>query len=371
MVKKTVLNFENNNNMSGEYPLFLGDSLGFSDEINITFTDIDKQFKKQRSAFWLETEFSFEQDRIDLMEAPTSEKDVMVLNLLAQWALDSMASRSIIEILGPFCSNNELHNWFLTQSFFEAIHAATYSKIVRNCFSDSNAVLERGKSNLEVFNRCKRIGEVMNKTAEYAGLYSAGVIPNEEITITDIEKQIFKAVATLYALEQISFMSSFAATFALVSTDRYQSIGKAVGAILADEKLHAEGDLIVLKHMIRKSSSVYESVKDEIQEIVDDIVQQEIDWGTYMFSEGRKILGYNEQLSHEYTAWVAKPCYNELELQWDSDKFLEQPSKNPLPFMDEYGDRDKIQNANQEIENNNYRVGQVDDDLDSGELDFL
>lgn len=365
-----VLNFDNDNNITGEYPLFLGPPLGFSDEINVTYKELDRVFKKQRSAFWLETEFSFEQDRLDLASAPDSETDVMVLNILSQWAMDAMASRSLIEIFGPVSSNTELHNWLLTQSFYESIHAATYSKIVRNCFSDSNAVMERGKRNLEVFNRCRRIGDEMNKTAKMVGRYMAGEIPNAEFTERDMLKQIYKAMCTVFALEQISFMSSFATTFALVETGKYSGIGKAVGAILADEQYHSEGDEIVTKIMRRHFPEIHEETKIEVQEIVDQITLQEMRWGTYCFSEGRSILGLNTELLHQYSAWCAQPVYESLGLTWDSRRFLEMPKKNPLPYMDIHSNRDIIQTANQEVENNNYRVGQIDDDMDSLDFEF-
>lgn len=365
-----VLNLQNDNNNTGQYPLFLGDSLGFADEINVTYKEIDRVFKKQRSAFWVETEFSFEQDRLELMEAPDSEKDVMVLNLLAQWALDSMASRSIIEIFGPLVSNTEMHNWLLTQSFFESIHAATYSKIVRNCFSDSNAVLNRGKTNLEVFNRCKRIGEEMNKTVKMTGRYMSGEIPNASFTEYDMLKQIYISLAAVYALEQISFMSSFASTFALVETGKYAAIGKAVGAILADEQYHAEGDGIALGIMRRHYPNIADDTRDAVQGLVDDVTTQEFNWGGYIFSGGRKILGLNTPLLHEYSAFTAAPLYQDLGLTWDEKKFVPIPKTNPLPFMEVHGDRDMIQTANQEVENNNYRVGQVDDDIGDDQFDF-
>lgn len=367
---RDVLNFNNNNNRTGFYPLFLGESLGFSDEINVTYPELDKVYKKQRSAFWLETEFSFEQDRLDLMEAPDSEKDVMVLNLLSQWALDSMASRSLIEIFGPLVSNTEMHNWLLTQSFYEGIHAATYAKIVRNCFADSNAVMERGKKNLEVFKRCKRVGEVMNETKKMSGLYMAGVIPNAEVSEYDIIKQIYIALCTVYALEQISFMSSFASTFALVETGRYGVIGKAVGAILADEQYHAEGDLVAIKIMQKQYENIRLDTLETVTEIIDSVVAQEFDWSEYIFSGGRKILGNNTALLIEYVKWEAAPAYAGLGLQWDESRFGVVPKENPLPYMLPHGDRDSVQTANQEIGNNNYRVGQVDDDLGDDIFDF-
>lgn len=366
---KNVLNVNNDNNLKGDYPLFLGEDLGFSDEINITYQKIHNVHEKQQGMYWLSSEFHFNQDRLDLMEAPDSERDVMVLNLLAQWLLDSTASRSIIEIFGPLTSNNEVHNWLLTQSFFEGIHASTYSKIIRNCFTDGNEVLERGKSNLDIFNRCKRIGEVFNELNRAMCQWQLGLLTDEK----EMKYKILKGVFTLYALEQISFMSSFAATFALVESGRYQNIGKAISSIANDEVVHAEGDLDVLEVLLEKEQG-YEEIflehKDEFTAIFNEIVEQELGWSEYIFQEGRKVLGLNTELLKSYVAYTSLPCYEYLNLDYPYELLGDKVTKNPLPYMDKYLKRDTVQNANQEITNNNYKVGQTVNDLDDEEFDL-
>lgn len=371
MTNKSVMNVGNdNNNSSAGYPVFLGEDLGFHDAINVTYPKIEKIFKKQRSSFWIEDEYSFEQDRIDLAEAPVHERDVMINNLLAQWLMDSVASRSIIEIFGPFVSNSEVHDWFMWQSAFESTHALTYSKIIRNCFVDANEVIELGKKNLDVFERSKVIGEVFNEAKEASAKYTLGMIGKTPESIRDIKKLLMKAMATLYALEQVSFMSSFAATFALVETGRYQGIGKAVAQILADEMLHYQGDLFVFEALFEEPeyAEIFQEIKPEIQGVFDEVVAQEFRWNAYNFSEGRKVLGLNEELGNEQVRWCAKDPYAKLGLKWDEESFGVIPKENPLPYMDTYMDRDLIQNANQEIESNSYRVGQTVNDMQEDEI---
>lgn len=365
----SVLNLSNENYKTGKYPLFLGEALGLNDEINITYPEIDKIKRFHQSMYWLPEEFSFEQDRKDLLEAPDSEKDVMILNLLAQWALDSLASRSIVELFGPLVSNTEVHGWFLVQSFFEDIHAATYSKIIRNAMTNPEAVIERGVKNLEVFKRTEIIGNVFNDMKKITGRYMQGIEMEEEY----VKYNILRSIFALYGLEQISFMSSFASTFALVETGRYQGIGKAVGSICNDESVHAEGDRIVFKCLLREPSykEIFEKNKEEFTHILDEIVAQEHRWSEYIFSEGRRVLGLNTELLKEYVNHTSKPCYDNLGLEWDTNRFGSALAENPLPYMDKYFDRDLTQSAPQEIESNNYRVGQVEDDLSDSEiLDF-
>jgi ribonucleoside-diphosphate reductase beta chain len=363
-MSKNLMNVSNNNNRSGNYPLFLGDDLGFSDTINVTYPEIEEMYLSQRAQYWTESEVTLSQDRLDLAEAPDSEKDVMVLNLLAQWLLDATASRGILETFSPFISNTELHEWLSIQSMFEVIHARTYSHIIRNCFVDSNAVLEKGKSDVMVQYRTGIIGKVFNDTYEIGVRWSQGDIVDEGV----VRKQILKNMAVLYGLEAISFMASFACTFALAETGRYQGIGKLVSLICADELLHAEGDRKVFDAMFNKEGyrKEYVEIKDEIGAIFTSIVEQELKWSEYVFSEGRKVLGLNESLLKDYVYHIAKPVFDYLGLDWEYPVV----SQNPLPFVDKYIDRNLVQGANQEIQNISYLIGNVDSDGVDEEFDF-
>lgn len=360
---RNVMNLEN---LSDNYQLFLGQDLGFNDEINVTFPKLQEIKEKQQSMFWLASEFHFNQDRIDLLAAPDHEKDVMLLNLLSQFLMDSVASRSIIDIFGDLLTNPELHSWLLWQSAFEDIHASTYSKIIRNCYSDSVAVLERGKRDLEVFDRSAEIGKVFNQLIEAKQRYV-----NDEINKYELKEYIMKAMVVLYCLEAISFQASFSATFALVNTGRYQTIGTAVHSILKDELLHAEGDLIVVKAMTESDTAfkeIFEENKNEYRRVIRSIIDQEYRWSDYLFEDGRKVLGLTPALLKQYVTWLAGKMMDNLELEWYDD--IERVNENPLSYMNAYLFGDQIQVANQEITNNNYRVGQSVNDLDDIDFDF-
>lgn len=361
---KNFMNVGNNNNLKGHYPLFLGDDLGFSDTVNVTYPAIEEMYLDQRARFWTESEVPLSNDRMDLAEAPKSEKDVMILNLMAQWLLDSTASRGIIETFGPFVSNTECYEWLSTQSFFEHIHARTYSDIFRNCFVDGNAALEEAKRNVMVQYRTGIIGKVFNETALMGAKYTFG----EDIPKDVLRKQILKNMAVLYGLEAISFMASFTCTFALCETGRYQGIGKRVSLICADEILHAEGDRRIFDTMFKYEGydKEYDQIRDEVQVLFDTIVEQELKWAEYVFSDGRKALGLNTDLLKEYVYHISKPVFDYMQLEWNHPVVKD----NPLTYMDKYVDRNLVQGANQEIENINYMVGNVDTSGVDDEYDF-
>lgn len=363
---KTVLNLNNTSYKEG-YKTFLGEDLGFNDTIHVTYPDIKEMQLLQRSRFWTETEIDLSKDRSDLLTAPKEQKEVMLLNLMAQWALDSTASRSIIQTFGPFISNTEVESLLMTQSFFEDIHSAQYSEILRVCFNNPTELMEEAANNANVVYRTKIIGEVFNETNIIGAKLQTGELRLEEPShLVVIQKALLKNLATLYGLEAISFMASFACTFALTRSGKFQGIDKAVGLIATDESSHAEGDRLLFKHFKNEiGKQIFDEAKPEMQVIFDQLVMQELNWSEYIFSEGREVLGLNEATLKKYVYYVAKPCFDYLGLKWEYPVV----DKNPLPYMDKYFDRSLVATANQELENNSYRVASVDTEMPD-EFDF-
>ena len=144
-MSKNLLNISNQNNNRGKYPLFLGEALGFGDTVNVTYPEIEKLYLDLRAMFWTENEFSMEYDTEDMKSASSSVRDVMVYNLLSQWLMDSLASRSIGEVLSPFVTNNELCNLISEWVRSETVHTRSYSYIIRSSFAeDAKPLIKQG-----------------------------------------------------------------------------------------------------------------------------------------------------------------------------------------------------------------------------------
>lgn len=366
--QRTLVNIENNNNLSGKYPLFLGDALGFADTVNVTYPKLSEWYEEQMGQFWRETEFSLEQDKIDIKEADPKERDVMIHNLVSQWLLDSVASRSILETIAPFTTNSEMLSCLTAWTMFEEIHARAYSFIARQCFEDPNVVIQEAKKNINVAYRSAIIGTVFNQTNQMAAKYTQGL----DVSPADLRRQLVKTFAALYSLEAVSFMASFACTFALVETGRYQGIGNEITSIQRDEVLHAKLDRIVLDIMLNQEGYAREfnEVKDEVRYIFDEVIRQEFSWAEYIFSEGRRAVGLTTDLLKDYVRYLGKPMYDRLGIYWDEQEFGVPPKTNPLPYMDKYLSPDQIQAAAQEIEITNYRVGSLSNDIGEEDFDF-
>jgi ribonucleoside-diphosphate reductase beta chain len=360
-----IFNTENTAWKDGRYSLFLGQPLALHDTINMNYPSIDKITRKQITNRWQFDEFNHDQSRMDLLSCPRSVYQVMLMNLAFQWEADSLASRAIAPAFAPFVTNSEFWEGLLENTLMEVTHTKTYSEIVRTCVPDPSEVFKMVMENQETLLRCDTMNKAFSSLIKLGAAYTLGQVENNQETYN----AVFKGMFALYLLERLQFMSSFAATFAIVEQGYFQSIGKAVQKIMVDEvDCHAALDLEALKIELRteRGRIALAACLADMQAMLDEVVAREIWWGLYLFSQGRSIVGLNPTLLKEWVLFNAQVIYAEFGLV-NPYAII---AHNPLPWMANWIDIDKHQNAQQEAAGNNYALNVVKDDLGSEELDF-
>ena len=340
-------------------PLFLGPELGIIDTINTQYPVLEELYQLQLAQIWNEFEVDLTQDKVDMQTLPKSVTDLMVKTIMWQTVADSVASRSIIETLGKYISNSELMNLATLWSFFEVIHARTYSHIIKQTFTDPNELLEELYNDAAIMQRSEVIVDCFDNIANLSN-----DAPREEV-----EDAIIQAFTGLFALEAIAFMSSFAVTFAIVRRDVLIGIGQLVTLICRDEVLHTRMDYEILSILMNDPdiSDMFKRNEGKIKEILDAVVQQEINSSEYLFSEGREVIGLNAKRLQQYSLFVSKPVYDVLGIPFD----FEVVEENPLPYMDDYTTQGTTQAAAQEVQIVNYQIGAIADDTDDIDFDDM
>lgn len=360
-----VFNVRNTAWRDGNYSLFMGQQPALHDSINVAYPRIHALYKKQVSQRWVEDEFNHEQSRLDLLQCPKSVYQIMLMNLAFQWEADSVASRSIAPLLAPFVTNSELWAGLVENTNMEVIHALTYSEIVRQCVSDPSEVFKMVMESQHTLVRAEVINRAFDRLALAGAQYTLGLRKNDQSTYN----VVFTAMCALYFLERLQFMSSFAATFAIVEQGYFQSIGKAVQKIMLDElACHAALDVEVLRVELKteRGQTAMRECKDDIKAMLDEVVAREVHWSHYLFSEGRAIVGLNPALLTDWVLENAQPIYAELGIE----NGFKRVNGNSLPWMANWIDIDKFQNAMQEADGNNYALNVVKDDVGDMELEF-
>ena len=357
--KMTTFNKHNTAHKEGSSPLFMGQQLGVIDTINVTHPVFEELYQTQLSQMWNEFEVSLTQDKMDMLLMPEHTVDIMVKTIMWQHAADSVASRSIIECLGDYITNSEFHDYATIWSFFETVHGRTYSHIIKQTFTQPNDALEELYSNMQVMQRNKILVDTFDELK---------ALPDTASERTKV-KAIIKVVVALFALEAIAFMGSFAITFGIGETGKFQGITQLVKLICRDEVLHSKGGFNIINIIKKELGQYYNEpdIQDDIKHILDEVVQQELRWAEYIFSEGQ-IVGLSEGMLKQYIIYMSAPVYKACGVPFDLAVFGSVPTSNPLPYMDKYIDSKKMQAAPQEIEITSYKTNSIIDDTD--DIDF-
>ena len=347
-------NADNKGYING-YPLFFGENLGLLDTVNRTYPVLEELYQQQLAQIWNEFEVDLTQDKLDMLNVDKTSVELMTKTLSWQFLADSVAGRSISGVLLDHVTNPELEGLINLWSFFETIHARTYSHIVKQTFVNPNEMLEETYANVDVLTRSEAI------VAAFDSLDMAE-------TLEEKQDAMLLVLTALFALEAIAFMASFAVTFALVETGKFQGIGKLVQLICRDEVLHTRFDHTILSILMKDPEWQAALIRNEghVAMILDEVRENEQRWADYIFSEGRSVSGLNADLLKSYVNYMAKPVYTTFGLEPD----FEVPKRNPLPYMDKYIDSSKVQTANMELQNSSYLIGAIEDDAEDLELDL-
>lgn len=342
--RRTVFNAKSNAHITGDYPLFLGEDLGFADGINVPYPILEELYDAQMGQIWNHTEVDLTQDRQDMLEVDPGTTDLMVLNLLWQTLADNVASRAIGSTLMQHVTNSSMQDLYNAIILFETIHSKTYLHIIRQTVQNPQQALQKGYDTLDVIERSGLLVETFDNLA------NASPQLNEE----QMRELVLYCMVVLYLLESINFMASFAVTFAIAETGVFQGISQNVALVARDEILHAYSAQRVLGIMKQQWPDTWERLQPRFQEMVDSVLFDEFKWAEFLFSEGRQVVGLNERLLKDYILHMAIPVSRTLGVTLERTV-----EKNPLPYMDNYIDSSRVQVANQEIQNGTYLVNSV------------
>lgn len=333
--------------------LFLGEKQGLFDTINRHYPRIWELYKTQKSLDWDENEFDYSSCNADFKKANRSTYDMMIKTLAWQWEADSVASRAIAPVLAPFITSSELWAAWQRISDNEVIHAATYSEIVRNSFDDPSTIIDEILRVEEAHERLKRVVKAFDDAFTASHQYALGQIENNQ----DTYNAVFMMVIALFCMERIQFMASFAVTFAICDTGQFQPIGKSIQKIAQDElEIHAELDRAVLENELQteRGQTAFTQKREEIEALIAEVVDSELTWIEYLFSEGRELVGVNADRLAAWTLYCAKDVYQTLGIETDRYAF---PKTNPLKFMEKWLNISKTQASPQEQDIAAYKVG--------------
>lgn len=241
------------------------------------------------------------------------------------------------------------------------LHSSTYTQIIRMCLQEPQEFFDEVYKNQAVLDRASKVIEVFDEIAKQSAEYTLTGVVTEKM-----KEAVVKYWVAMYCLERLEFMVSFSATFALAEQDYFLGIATLVQKIMIDEfSVHKNLDKYVIKIVKSELKETFDNLKPEILQIVEDVRKSEYNWAEYLFSEGRSVVGLNEQLSKKFVDFCSQDLYDDLGFELPFERIEE----TPLPYMNKWLNIDGIQIANQETQNSNYMLNSWFDDTNE-DFDF-
>ena len=352
--------FNQTNNDALTEPMFFGNPVNVSRFDEQKYSYFEDLIDKQNSFFWRPEEIDISQDRLQFADLPEHEKHIFVSNLKYQTLLDSVQGRSPNVVLLPLVSLPELETWIETWSYFETIHARSYTHIIRNIFTNPSEVLDDIMVNPAILERATAISQYYDSLHQLSLEYQQ----DKPVDMYELKKRLYLCLMSINVLEAIRFYVSFACSFAFAERKLMEGNAKIIKLIARDEALHLNGTQHILK-LLPKDDPDYEQIIQECQSQIYDIFwdayEQEKAWIDYLFKDG-SMIGLNKDILNQYLEYITSLRMNAIGLK----PFF--TTSNPIPWINNWLSSDNVQVAPQETEITSYLVGQIDSDL--SELDF-
>ena len=363
---KPLMNLENTTYKTKKNHLILGEPLGLKDTINVAHPKLLSLFDKLKAQDWKEDELTFTQDRIDLLHASESVKDLFKLNIAYQFEIDSLLSENYATLLAPFVTDSQYSDMLSIIQYNEGLHYRSYLFIVRKIFSEPNEIFDLVLETKEVQDRSEVTFKAIQDLKEYGAKYTLGLVENNQ----ELFNIAFKGIFCFYILERFNFMSSFATTFIIPEAFNglLMNSAKTVLKIALDEVIHWQVGEYVITTLLEydpRAKVAFEECKEDLLAIIEEAYKAEVKWSEFILSEGREVVGLNANLLKEYVNWNHKHVLRTLNLS------NEEPGEIPLKYMKTWLDIDSVQHAQQEGMSNNYLLNILNNDLgDDDEFDY-
>jgi ribonucleoside-diphosphate reductase beta chain len=333
----------------------------------VKYPKIAKYEETARGFFWVPEEISLTKDKIDHKESSDAIKHIFTSNLLRQTALDSIQGRAPAQVFGPVISIPELEALVSNWSFFETnIHSKSYSHIIRNIYGVPKEEFNKIHDTKEIVSMASNVGKYYEDLHQ---LNCSKEIDTQTVSEETHIKAIWMALNASYALEAFRFMVSFATSLAMVENKIYIGNGNIISLILQDEILHAEWTAWLINNVVKDDPRFVKAKIECEREVYDmymDVIREEKEWATYLFSKG-VVIGLNSDILSDFVDYTAFVRLKDIGI-----KYLENhPKHSPIPWFNKHVNINKKQSALQETESTNYVVGVMSDTVDYDELPAL
>lgn len=339
--------------------LFLGEPGGILDTINNPYPKLMELHDELKTMDWKRNEFKYERCQVEFKTCSRSHYLMMIRSLAWQWEGDSIAARSISDIILPLCTSAASRTGYTRIADSENLHALTYSEIARGSFEDPNTILNEVLAIRESHGRLASVGKLFEQARKASLEWQTTGVRTPEI-----EQAVMLFVVAVYALERIQFMASFAITFAFGEMKMFEPITSAVQLIARDEySNHVPYGEEIFKELIATEwgMNAWLAVRQQIIGVIVEILYSELAWIDYLHIECDELPGTPPAKLKQWSLFNGRAVCVALGILTEVEAVLgyELPAKLPLSYMKDWIAIEDTQISPQEQDSNLYSTNMV------------
>jgi len=352
-------------------PMFFGQPLGVQRFDVAKYPVFEKLKEQQNGFFWSPKEVSLQKDRGDYQTLSPHQKHIYTSNLKYQIMLDSVQGRAPGMAFMPYCSLPELEGCMNSWQFFESIHSTSYTYIIKNVYSNPSEVLDDIVINDKILERAKTVTESYDdfiNTAQHYGIsndwkHALEGVDYAQMSLNDVKRKLYRAVANVNILEGIRFYVSFACSFAFGENKLMEGSAKIISLIARDENQHLAITQNILNKWVAGDDPEMKQIAKEEEEWVYTMFKRAVDeekrWAEYLFKDG-SMIGLSVKNLQDYVEWIANRRMKAIGLKSVYDIAAKN---NPLPWTQHWISSKGLQVAPQETEVESYIIGGIKQDV--------
>ena len=352
-------------------PMFFGQPLGVQRFDVAKYPVFEKLKEQQNGFFWSPKEVSLQKDRGDYQTLSPHQKHIYTSNLKYQIMLDSVQGRAPGMAFMPYCSLPELEGCMNSWQFFESIHSTSYTYIIKNVYSNPSEVLNDIVINDKILERAKTVTESYDdfiNTAQHYGIsndwkHALEGVEYAQLSLNDVKRKLYRAVANVNILEGIRFYVSFACSFAFGENKLMEGSAKIISLIARDENQHLAITQNILNKWVAGDDPEMKQIAKEEEEWVYTMFKLAVDeekrWAEYLFKDG-SMIGLSVKNLQDYVEWIANRRMKAIGLKPVYDITAKN---NPLPWTQHWISSKGLQVAPQETEVESYIIGGIKQDV--------
>lgn len=339
-------------------PYFLGSGRNVSRlDLNIEKW-IENLINKGQGLSWFKHDFSYTKDAKDFSLLTPELQRLFLQNLKFQTALDSMATRTVLEVFKPVTTNPQLETWWTNHGYQESIHSESYAELIKALPINSTRVFDEIMVSPQILDRVRSIIKRFDDTVVWN---AKRLLELEDYNLEEHKKSLVFSLFALHILEAGLFQTSFITTFAFAENKIMESSGKSMGKIAKDEINHKALTQYLINKLRRDSQwkYIFENNKAEILEMYKEAYTADFMWIDYIFEGNVRLLGLNANILKEYAKYN---MYNALKAV-GLEPFVDKVNDNPCSWATKYTNTSNMQVALNEADGVNYLLGIVDKEM--------